>query len=196
MESVTQVGIRIPRYEPVRSVPATIDYRSYSAAMKETLLTPAERKKPETAFEARFEKEFEFAKSKLKGKLEDKDGAGWKQVLDAGMILSAKGACEELGVTPEDLNKMWSESKLSGELIDFGGGGFCCAKVGMQGQGYSPTERPPPPKLVTARRQLAPGSVRRRARPLRYFRKRQGASAPKLLEQSIMGPRRPAGSGF
>lgn len=91
-----------------------IDNHYYAIASKATILQPSELNIPKEKFKATF-------------------GVEWDECMAKGIVFNAKGACEELGVDGEGLDKIWAVAKKEKKLVKFGGG-FYCAKLEVSGK--------------------------------------------------------------
>merc|ERR1712187_634072 len=81
-----------------------IDQHYYSIASKATILKPSELNVPNDKFKAHF-------------------GIDWQQALPKAY--NAMDACEKLGISSGDLNKLWGDCKKNNKLCKLGGGFYC-----------------------------------------------------------------------
>jgi len=91
-----------------------IDQHYYAIASKATILKPEDMNVPAD----KFKKEF---------------GKDWNAVLASKQAFNALDACKELGVSSDELAKLWAGCKKSGKLVKFGGG-FYCGEVSHKGK--------------------------------------------------------------
>lgn len=87
-----------------------IDQHYYAIASKATLLKPEQLPVPADKFEQFF-------------------GVSWKKALADGSVYNALDACQYLGVSAEELDKLWGPSKK----VKFGGG-FYCGLINVPGK--------------------------------------------------------------
>lgn len=83
-----------------------IDQHYYAIASKATILKPDQLNVPADKFKKAF-------------------GKDWAQQLKDGKVFNALDACQQLGVKPAELNKLWAGAKKSDKLVKFGGGFYC-----------------------------------------------------------------------
>merc|ERR1711871_1357886 len=83
-----------------------IDQHYYAIASKATILKPEQLNVPADKFKAQF-------------------NIGWDEALKAGKVYNAMDACDKLGVTSDELDKLWGSSKKAGTMVKFGGGFYC-----------------------------------------------------------------------
>lgn len=91
-----------------------IDQHYYAIASKATILKPAQLNVPADKFKAKF-------------------GLEWADALKQGVVYNAMDACEKLGVTADELDKIWGATKKADLLVKFGGG-FYCGKIALPGK--------------------------------------------------------------
>ncbi|KAL1498532.1 hypothetical protein AB1Y20_013853 [Prymnesium parvum] len=89
-----------------------IDNHYYAIANKASLSKPSELNPSEKA-QAAFEKQF---------------GISWKQALANGIVYNAIDGCKRLGITGDEMDKVWATAKKTGNLVKFGGG-FYAGKI-------------------------------------------------------------------
>jgi len=90
-----------------------IDQHYYAIASKATLLSPD--KLPVSA-----------------DKFQEKFGVAWDEVLKAGKAKNAMEACEEFGLTPDDLQVHWKACNERKDFVKLGGG-FYCGHMDLKG---------------------------------------------------------------
>ena len=49
-------------------------------------------------------------------------GLEWQEALDSGRVFNAMDACEELGLTAEQMDTEWANCKKANQMHKFGGG--------------------------------------------------------------------------
>jgi hypothetical protein len=50
---------------------------------------------------------------------------GCREALAKGVVFNAMDACAQLGVSADELDKIWAASKKADNLVKFGGGFYC-----------------------------------------------------------------------
>eukprot|EP00039_Didymoeca_costata_P002763 m.62426 g.62426 ORF g.62426 m.62426 type:complete len:312 (+) comp11508_c0_seq1:203-1138(+) len=91
-----------------------IDQHYYAIASKATILKPSELNVPADKFKEKFD-------------------IDWTNALDSGKVFNAMDACQHLGITVPEIEKLWRESERNNNCIKFGGG-FYCGRLDMQGK--------------------------------------------------------------
>lgn len=91
-----------------------IDQHYYAIASKATILKPNELNVPADKFEAQF-------------------GISWQAALDSGKVFNAMDGCKHLGITADELDEAWAQTKANKKLVKFGGG-FYCGLVEVDGK--------------------------------------------------------------
>jgi nucleoside diphosphate kinase len=91
-----------------------IDKHYNAIASKATLMKPSELNVPEDKFKEKF-------------------GLEWKDALAGGRVFNAKDACDDLGITPDEMDTQWGICKKAEKLIKFGGG-FYCGLIEIEGK--------------------------------------------------------------
>eukprot|EP01013_Petalomonas_cantuscygni_P015674 TRINITY_DN32554_c0_g1_i1.p1 TRINITY_DN32554_c0_g1~~TRINITY_DN32554_c0_g1_i1.p1 ORF type:complete len:395 (-),score=76.80 TRINITY_DN32554_c0_g1_i1:143-1165(-) len=119
-DQLTAKGIRIIREDDLSAEQIDrdklIDQHYYSIASKATMLKPTELNVPKDKFQSAF-------------------GLSWDDALGRGKVYNAMDACSTLGLSVEEMTKLWANAKKNGKLVKFGGG-FYCGEIPVKGQSY------------------------------------------------------------
>jgi len=91
-----------------------IDSHYYAIASKATLLKPTQLNIPKDKFKEFF-------------------GLEWDAAVKDDKVFNAMDACEKLGLTADELDKEWANTKKNKKLVKFGGG-FYCGLVEVKGK--------------------------------------------------------------
>eukprot|EP00299_Pterocystis_sp_00344_P008863 c3535_g1_i1.p1 GENE.c3535_g1_i1~~c3535_g1_i1.p1 ORF type:complete len:486 (+),score=93.97 c3535_g1_i1:59-1459(+) len=83
-----------------------IDQHYYAIASKATILQPSQLVVPEDKFQQTFK-------------------VSWKKVLEDGLAFNALDGCKHLGITAEQLDELWAQTKKNNKLAKLGGGFYC-----------------------------------------------------------------------
>lgn len=83
-----------------------IDQHYYAIASKATILKPEEMNVPADKFEGFF-------------------GESWDTAMSNKKVYNALDACAKLGVSSEEMAKLWADAKKNKKLVKFGGGFYC-----------------------------------------------------------------------
>lgn len=92
-----------------------IDQHYYAIASKATILKPDQLNVPEDKFKGHF-------------------GVDWKEVLSSGKAFNALDCCTHLGISTEELDKVWVEAQGAKKVVKLGGG-FYAGEISANGKG-------------------------------------------------------------
>ena len=110
---LTRAGMRITSEGEVsaETIDANqlVDRHYYAIASKATLLDAERLNVPEEKFRKAY-------------------GVSWSDVLERGLAMNSKKACEKWKMTPTQLDAAWQQAKSDGKMTKLGGG-FYCAKM-------------------------------------------------------------------